>query len=399
MILAAAATILALQERMVAAAVQGAPIEVPFQIADDALIVKAEVNGVPVSLLFDTGFGGSLLISDSIDIGPASGTTRLKDFVGEFDAKTVKVKSLRLGPLSMDTGHMLAIQQATAGMSAGYNMHIDGLMGLQTITNYVTEFDFQHQKLIFYPKTTDITKRAPDGKTTFLSKLLPIGNESMEMLVKTPTGRTMVMAVDTGNSFYATTHKDVLERVGLWQPGQQPKYMKLSGIASGPVDSWSIQMPALNVFGIPVPTSVWSVIDLPSVTAQSDGTVGFQFLRNFNFTIDFDRRRIWFDNFTRKTASDPVADLGISGGYRDRTRKVEVWRVTPGSPADQAGIKKGDEVISIDNQDLESTTFRKFDSLMEGPLGSKVKIAISRNGELMRFDLTRAYLMNAAKGS
>lgn len=378
---------------------QAAPIEVPFVIADDALIVKAEVNGTPVSLLFDTGFGGSLLISDSIDIGPSSGTTRLKDFVGEFDAKTVKVKSLRLGPLTMDTGQMLAIQQPTTGMSAGYNMHIDGLIGLQTIANYVTEFDFQHQKLIFFPKSTDITKRVPNGKTTFLSKLLPIGNESLEMLVKTPSGRTMVMAVDTGNSFYATTHKDVLQRVGLWDSGQDPKYMKLSGIATGPVESWSIQMPPLVVFGIPVPSSVWSVIDLPSVTAESDGTVGFQFLRNFNFTVDFDRRRVWFDNFTGKTADDLVAETGISGGYRDRTRKVEVWRVTPGSPADQAGIQKGDEVISVDNQDLESTTFRKFDSLMEGPLGSKVDIAISRNGELKRFELQRAYLMNQAKAN
>lgn len=375
---------------------QAAPVEVPFEIADDALIVKAEVNGAPVSLLFDTGFGGSVLVSDSIDIGTPSGTTRLKDFVGEFDAKTVKVKSLRLGSLTIDSAGMKAIQQPIAGMSAGYNMHTDGILGLQAITGYVTEFDFQHNKLIFFPKSLDITKRIPDRKTTFLSKLLPIGNESLEMLVKTPNGRTMVMAVDTGNSFYATTHKDVLQRVGLWPASQEPKFMKMSGIASGPVDSWNIKMPPLEVFGIPVPSSVWSIIDLPSVSAESDGTVGFEFLKNFNFTIDFDRRRIWFENFSGKTGNELVADVGISGGYRDRTRMVEVWRVTPGSPADAAGIHKGDEVLSVDDQDLSTTTFRKFDSMLEGPVGSKVKIAISRNGQLLRFELQRAYLVNEA---
>src|SRR5437016_8455413 len=113
-----------------AAVAQTTPVEVPFEVADDALIVKAQVNGAPVSLMFDTGFGGSVLVSDSIDIGPASGTTRLKDFVGEFDAKTVKVKSLRLGTLTIDSSNMKAIQQPMEGMSAGYNMHTDGILGL-----------------------------------------------------------------------------------------------------------------------------------------------------------------------------------------------------------------------------------------------------------------------------
>jgi S1-C subfamily serine protease len=175
--------------------------------------------------------------------------------------------------------------------------------------------------------------------------------------------------------------------------------MHLSGIASGPVDSWNLKMPELQVFGIPVLSSVWSIIDLPSGSAEYDGTVGFEFLKNFNFTVDFERRRVWFENFTGKTGNDPVADVGISGGFRDRTKRVEVWRVTPGSPADAAGVKKGDEILSVGDQDVASTSFRRLDALMEGPVGSKVKVAISRNGVVMRFDLERVYLMNDVQGS
>ena len=370
------------------------PVEVPFRIADDALLVDATINGSPVSLVFDTGFGGDALVSDTVDIGPVSGTTTLRDFIGEFDAKTVKIKSFRLGPMSLDPKGMFAVQQSTEGMSFGYNMHTDGLIGLGAIKNYVTEFDFQDKKLIFYPKTTDITTRTPDNKKTFLAKLLPIGDKAMEMMVTTPNGRTMVMGLDTGNAFYATTHKEVLQRVGLWPPDRTAKYMHLSGIASGEVNSWSLKMPALKIFGIPVPTSVWSIIDLPSGTADADGTVGFGFLKNFNFTVDFDRRRVWFENFTGKTGNDPVADVGITGGFRDRTRRVDVWDVTPGSPADVAGIKKGDEVLSVDNLNVTSTSFRTFDKMMEGPEGSTVKVVISRKGEVLRFEMKRAFLVN-----
>lgn len=381
---------------LVSAAQSAGPIEVPLHVADDALIVQAKVNGVPAALMFDTGFGGSVLMSDSVDIGPATGTSRLKDFVGEFDAKTVPVKSLQLGALNIDSTGMKAIQEETDGLSNDYNAHTDGLLGLEAITNYVTEFNIEHQKLIFYPKSVDITKRVPDNKRTFLAKLLPIGNESLEMLVKTPSGRTMVMALDTGNSFYATTHKDVLERVGLWSPGEPPRFTRMTGIASGPVDSWDIQMPALSVFGVPVPSSVWSVIDLPSVTAESDGTMGFEFLKNFNFTIDFDRRRVWLEDFTGKTGNEPVAEVGIFGGYRARSGHVEVWRVTPGSPADAAGIQKGDEILSVGDQSVVSASFRKLDSLLRGPVDTTVEIAVSHNGELKRYELKRAYLVNQA---
>jgi carboxyl-terminal processing protease len=75
---------------------------------------------------------------------------------------------------------------------------------------------------------------------------------------------------------------------------------------------------------------------------------------------------------------------------------VEIWNVTPGSPADAAGIKKGDEVLSVDDQSVTSTTFRRFDSMMEGPEGSTVKIVVSRKGEVMRFELKRVFLINEA---
>ena len=392
-------TMVLLSVLALAAAAQTVPVEVPFRVADDAIMVDATVNGSKVSLMFDTGFGGNALISETVDIGPAAGTTTLRDFVGEFQSKTVKIKSFKLGSMSIDPTGMFAVQQSTEGMSFGYNAHMDGLIGLGAIKKYVTEFDFQNHKLIFLPKSTDITQRTPDNQKTFLAKLLPIGNTAMDLLVAAPSGRTMVMGLDTGNSFYATTHKEVLERVGVWPADKSAKFMHLSGVASGPVDSWNLKMPPMKIFGIPVESSVWSIIDLPSADANADGTVGFGFLKNFNFTVDLDRRRVWFENFTGKAGNEPVAEVGISGGFRDRDHKVEIWDVTPGSPADQAGIKKGDEVLSVDDESVTSTTFRRFDAMMEGPEGSTVKIAVSRNGQVLRFEVKRAFLVNESAGS
>lgn len=373
---------------------QAAPKEVPFRIAEDAMVVDATVNGRKASFMFDTGFAGSIVVDDSIDLGPASGTVSLRDFVGVFQAKSVKIKTLQVGGISIPATGMVAVQQPLGDMSFGYNMHTDGIMGLEVVKGHVTEISFQKQKFIFHPKTMDVSRRVPNNKTTFLAKLLPIGGDSLEMEVAAPSGKKMILSLDTGNAFFATTHKEVLQRVGVWPEGKQPSYMKLSGVASGTIDSWDLMMPPMSIWGIPVPSSVWSIIDLPSSSAEGDGTIGFGFLKNFNITMDFERRRVWLENFTGKFGNEPVAEVGFYAGFRPSSKRVEVVRVVPSSPAAKAGVKEGDEVLSIGDQELHSTGFRKIEKMLQGDLGSKVRVALSRKGQLKRLELERAYMVN-----
>lgn len=46
---------------LLAGAQAGGRVEVPFRLGEDAIVVDAEVNGKKVSLMFDTGFGGSVV--------------------------------------------------------------------------------------------------------------------------------------------------------------------------------------------------------------------------------------------------------------------------------------------------------------------------------------------------
>lgn len=374
------------------------PIEVPFKVGDSAMIVDATVNGKRCSLMFDTGFGGSVVVDSSFNIGNPDGKMYLRDFVGQFEVDTVKVKSMKLGDLSVDPAGMVAVKQPGEYYSLSYNTHCTGIMGFEVINKYVTEINFEKRKFIFYPNSHDITKRQPDNVRTFLAKLLPVGNSSMEMAVEASNGRKLTLALDTGNAFFLTTHRDVLERLGLWEAGREPKYVRSSFVASGEVPSWSLRMKGTKIYGIPVPDSVWDIIDLPSSSAEHDGTVGFQFLKNFNLTIDYGRRRVWFENWTGKTGNEPVGDIGISCGPNPNNGgRVTVYRVSPGGPADRAGVKVGDVVLSSDGVELTDIGFRQLYEYFHGEKGTTVKLAISRKGELMRFDLVREYLVNDPK--
>ncbi len=370
-------------------------VEVPFRIGENAIIVDATVNGRKVSLMFDTGFGGSVDVDQSTDLGPATGKMTLRDFVGEMEASTVKLTSLKLGTKKLDvTTFSPAVVSPPSNYSLAYNTHCDGIMGFEVIQNNVTEINYEHGKFVFYPSTVDISKRIPDNKRTFLAKLLPIGQNELLMSVETPSGKRMALALDTGNAFYATTHKDVLERVGLWDSGRSAKYMNESGVASGMVESWTYKMPESKVFTVPVKNSYWDIIDLPSSSAEGDGTVGYGFLSNFNITIDFARRRVWLENFTGKTANEVEGDLGITAGFNRQTKTTEIVRVGPTTPAEGAGIKEGDLLLGVGSVDTVGMGFRRLRKILRGPIGSKVQLVTSRNGSLRRVEVERKALVN-----
>ena len=370
-----------------------APIVVPFRMTDSAILVDITANGKKMTCMFDTGYGGTLLLASNLNIGPTTGVQNLRDFVGSFSASTVKLKSMSIGGLNVPAADRTIVVMPE-DMSASYGTHVDGILGFDGVRDHVMEINFEKSQFIFHPKSLDVTKKVPDNKRTFLAKLLPIGGSAMELAVQVSTGKKLTLALDTGNGFYATTHKDSLERVGLWKEGTKPKYFFSAGVASGAVDTWYYRMKDSVIFGVPVQESIWDVIELPSSSADSDGTVGFQFLKNFKIIFDYERRRVWLDNFSGKVADGLSGDVGIRAGFSNQRKRTIIFAVAPDSPAEVAGIKVGDQLLSVDGQEQIEGTYERIDKLMKGPKGSKVKLVTSRNGEVKRYEIERKELLN-----
>lgn len=369
-------------------------IEWPFKIMDSAIIVDSVVNGKKVSCMFDTGFTGAYVLNETVNVGKATGTMTLQDFVGAFQAETVEIKTIQMGDVKIPPQGLSVVKMGNQNYSMSYGTHVDGIMGLAPLSHEIFQINFEKSKFVFYPKDYDITKIPVDGKTSWRLKILPIGNNVLKMPVEAPNGQKMYLSLDTGNGFYSTTHKDVLERVGMWKNGVKPNFMKASWVASGPVASWDILMSDMKIYNVPVKEAVWNIIDLPSSSSESDGTVGFGFLKNFNITIDMDRRLVVLQNFTGKN-SDPVAgDVGMRAIYSPRDQRMFIFNVTPGGPAAKAGIKQGDFLIGLNGEFVGNMNFNALEALLEGEPGTTVELSVSRNGILERHTLTREVMVN-----
>lgn len=85
--------------------------------------------------------------------------------------------------------------------------------------------------------------------------------------------------------------------------------------------------------------------------------------------------------------------VGMEIGIKDGVLSV----VAPlkGSPAEKAGIKAGDKIITIDGKPAVDLPTEKAVKLIRGPKGTVVKISVFRNSELnkpINFEITRAVI-------
>lgn len=83
------------------------------------------------------------------------------------------------------------------------------------------------------------------------------------------------------------------------------------------------------------------------------------------------------DRDGRNEAMPPVA-LGIAMGDEPGERGVEVEQVHPGSPADRAGVRAGDVLISIDGKNVEHPRDVR-QMLMNKKTGDRLSIVVKRN--------------------
>ena len=69
-----------------------------------------------------------------------------------------------------------------------------------------------------------------------------------------------------------------------------------------------------------------------------------------------------------------------------------VLAVMPGHPADQAGLKAGDLIVSVDGEPTVNRDRSEIAGLMRGLVGESVKVEFKRDGELKTAEITRAII-------
>lgn len=102
------------------------------------------------------------------------------------------------------------------------------------------------------------------------------------------------------------------------------------------------------------------------------------------YYLDPDRAK----TFNRPPA--PVSGIGVTINQPDPNSPIEVIDVIKGTPAEKAGVRKGDKIMKVNGEDVSKLTTSEVADKVRGPEGSSVTITFDRQGTTVDLTMQRA---------
>ena len=353
----------------------------PFDEDDGHILVRGEIEGSgPLWLILDTGATGSL-----IDAAKARSLgLKLEDgfpvtgAAGVVDAFAVSGASIRL------PGVVLRDQELTAlpldFLASGKGRPVAALLGADVFRRFVVEIDYAAERLRLH----DPARYVPRG-----GEVLPLTLVDDHPYVKAqlvlPGGRTIDgdFAVDTGSGFTLMLAAPFAAQGKVVESMARTIGAKAQGVggeillAIGRLDGVR-----LGHFLIADPVAVLPQNFGGEVAGRGKaGHIGSGLLRRFRVTFDYPHGRLILEPNAAFASPDEYDMSGVSlkaeGTAFDR---ILVARVMDLSPASEAGLKREDQIVSVDGRPAAGLGLAALRDLFRTP-GRQVRLGVERRGE------------------
>jgi S1-C subfamily serine protease len=108
------------------------------------------------------------------------------------------------------------------------------------------------------------------------------------------------------------------------------------------------------------------------------GNIGDDILSNFILDFDYGHGILWFEHVD-KPAAPPSGRAGFTA-VKDQPAVFKVIRVTPKSPAEDAGVQVGDEITAVNGVPAAQMSGRDLGRALSKPPRSQARLDITRSG-------------------
>jgi len=407
--------------------------EIPFELVNNLIILKAKINGVQLNLIFDTGVKQTILINlKSLDSVHLQGLSH-KKFTG-IGKDNTRINGLSSTHNQLDLEGKIINSKALIYIITGAEFHfsetiginINGLIGGELIQNFLVKIDYKRKKLIFYKPGAFNYKKLKryhkykiqiiDGK--------PYLNARVKILKHTQAIQPLKFLIDSGNSDalwifdrkkikLPETQKTVEDYFGLGFSGDitgvRTKIFKFSLDDKYRFKSVYIGLPDRIFFSHIVAKNPF------------DGLLGNEILRRFFVWLDYKNGYLYLKKY-HKNYRQPFLfnDTGIYLAYQGKipilvkqlttqfdnrqdgeaqkvfkeetyiykyklVNKIVINYIRKNSPADKAGLMPGDVLLKINERDVYQYRLDKLEEKFFYHNKTYLNILIQRKGLTLLF--------------
>jgi predicted aspartyl protease len=355
-----------------------APLRVPMSHETRHILVEATVNGDgPHLFVLDTGAGGGGRISTDLAerLGlPEAGRVRVSDGTGRGgDERPLrKVESLSIG--GAEWRDVVMLDSPGIVRSAPEGRPIEGILGFALFHDLLLTIDYAASELIIGAGALEAGAHtiAFNGARGIPAIDFELGGVTVHGHIDTGSQGTIIVPAGTIEGV-ATTGAPVATAVARSSFNTfLIEEARLEG--DGEVAGFTLERP---------------VVAFAEIFPQSN--LGYGVLRHFRLTFDQQAGLVRFE----KAQPGPVTFKGRRGTGMLIAPPVEgrpeVASVTPGSPADRAGVRVGDVLVAIGGEPPDASGFGALRERLEGAKG--LEITLERDGAPYTVTLTSESLL------
>jgi predicted aspartyl protease len=362
-------------------------LSIPFEYKHNFLVLKIKMANIPLNFLFDTGAEHIILfkkeIADilgfkyekSINIAGAD----LQQTINAFITRGI---SLQLKETIKVQRDLIVLEEDLLHLEELTGEPIDGILGARFFRGLTVEIDYKKRKLTIHKShMSAIDDNYEKLQTTFINHK-PYMNcsiednkgdtLSMDILLDTGAGVPFLLFLNE-ESKINLPEKFLVGNLGKGLGGDLKGYMgKTSKLILNKSFSYDDLITRYQHY---------ERDSLADVIVSRDGLLGNPILERFKVVIDYVNERVYLK--ASKKYNKPI-DYDISGlilyAFGQELSNYFVKEVLPGSPAEHAGIRKGDIIRRIGFFNANFYTLEQVYSKFIRKRGKKINLVLERNG-------------------
>jgi len=361
-------------------------VTIPFKMVREMVIIQLNINNKgPFNFILDTGVGLMLItdpkLVDSLSI-PNRRTLKIAG-IGEgddFEAYATSALDIRLKGLRSYDVAAAILKTDHFGLSNYAGMPIHGLLGYEFFNNLAVKINYVDSTLsIWRPKDVRLQK----GNGTKIHMSVEDRKPYVKAKVTFTDGRKtddkLVLDIGAG---HALSLENIAEGKGL--PAQHIKANLGVGL-TGPVSGFLGRIAELDIGRFKVKNLITSFPQgeqYKKLSVKRDGNLGMGMMKRFSMLINYADSALYLKpgpNFNQPYEHD-MSGMEYYGAGDDLNRIV-ISRVEPGSPADQIGLEKGDEILAINIKPVKNMSIEQIDNLFKSQNGRNFLLEVYHDGK------------------
>ncbi len=350
------------------------------QLSGGVIMLRARFANFPDTLNFilDTGSGGISLDSTTVDyfrITPTPSDMTILGIAGIRKVSFVYNQKLHLPGLTVDSLNFHINNYDI--LTQVYGEKIDGIIGYSLLSRYIFNINYDSLKISIFSSGR---MKYPRGGWLYepILRTLPV----QAARIKDAMATNSRFLFDIGAGLCLMLNKDFVDDSNFLNK-KRVLYAKEAEGVGGKIDMHMTVIKELRLGPYRfrnIPVFVFDdKFNLTSYPYLS-GIIGNDILRRFNLILNYAKREFYFIPNTKYSEGFDYAYSGIELYYVDG--RIILGDVATNSPAAAAGLKEGDVLVGINN--ILGQNIQQFKTALQAA-GEKVRVIITRDGQLMQF--------------